>query len=339
MKYYGFDDVRVVPVPSMVDSRDDVDTSVKLSDFLTLKVPIIASPMKGITSPEVVIEVWKNGGIGILHKFYLDSIKRSVDINRICNAIGRNFGIAVGLDDYMNWKSLVGYSSIICLDVANGYLDSVKMAVNDLKEFIVKHNAECLIMVGNVITRRGVQDLYDAGADLIRLGISTGQLCITGDVTGVSMPAISMLEQVTPIEKRICSSIDPAKMYPNIVTLEKPPLGSCPKFIMDGGIRNSGDIVKSLVAGANAVMVGSLFGKTLESDHDGIISGMASEAHQLEYYHTVRSVEGISKMVEKTTTIEKLMSELTWGIKSACTYTNSRNMKELRNNGKFIYLD
>ena len=184
-------------------------------------------------------------------------------------------------------------------------------------------------MVGNVITYDGAFDLYNAGADLIRLGISTGQLCITGDVTGVSMPPITMLMDMT-IPDFDNSVINNLNFIDHEVTRN---VG----LIMDGGIRNSGDIVKSLIAGADAVMIGTLFGSCKEADHNGTISGMASKEHQIEYYHTTKSIEGISKAVKKTTTVSELMNELTYGIKSACTYVNARNIKELKK-ARFIYL-
>jgi IMP dehydrogenase len=316
MKYYGFDDVRVIPIASTVNSRDDVDTSVRLADFLELKVPIIASPMKGITSTEVIIEVGKAGGIGILHKFYSAPMFQEDDII-LLEKSGVQYGISIGLDDiyrfgnFRDWLSNYNIS-IICLDLANGYLEEVKKKVNILAEHIKICGYDCLVMCGNVITWKGAEGLWNAGADIIRLGISTGQLCITGDITGVSMPAISMLEN--------CRNIPAIK-------------------VMDGGIRNSGDIVKSLIAGADICMLGSLFGRTFESDHNGRISGMASKAHQIEYYHTTKSIEGITKRIKKDMYVKDLMSELSWGIKSACTYVDSHNIKELKEKGKFIYLD
>lgn len=323
MKYYGFDDVRVIPIASKVNSRDDVDTSVRLSSFLELKVPIIASPMRGITSPEVIIEVGKAGGIGILHKFY-DMKNRKLwenDLEKLENS-RVSFGTSTGIsgDDFVS--GLFYGTKIICIDLANGYLDSAKKRVEQIKTFLTKSNHPCLVMCGNVITPEGVRDLYNAGADIIRCGISTGQLCITGDVTGVSMPAISMLES--------CNIDLPEEHYYGTRSGYK---------VMDGGIRNSGDIVKSLIAGASAVMIGSLFGRTFESDHKGTISGMASKEHQIEYYHTTKSIEGITRKMVKDIHVKDLMNELTWGIKSACTYVNATNIKELKENGKFIYLD
>lgn len=326
MKYYGFDDVRVVPIASTVNSRDEVDTSVRLSSFLELKVPIIASPMKGITSPDVIVEVGKAGGIGILHKFYNAHLFQEEDMDFIEKS-GVKYGISVGLDDiyhfgkFRDW--LKSYNiSIICIDIANGYLEEAKKKVSILAEHIRIGGYNCLVMCGNVITPEGVRDLYNAGADLIRCGISTGQLCITGDVTGVSMPAISMLESV--------KGDLPNEHYYGTRSGYK---------VMDGGIRNSGDIVKSLIAGADAVMIGSLFGRTFESDHKGEIRGMASKEFQTEYYHTTKSIEGVTRKIKKDIYVKDLMSELTWGIKSACTYVNATNIKELKENGKFIYLD
>jgi IMP dehydrogenase len=311
MKYYGFDDVRVIPIASTVNSRDEVDLTTDFKYF-KLKIPIICSPMKGIVTSKLVSKLSDLGGIGILHRFYDNQDDRIKDIKSLN---GKNFGIAVGI----NWRyedmNLINIAidngvKIICIDVANGYLESIKNSVTNLSNYLINYAVKT--MAGNVITWSGANDLYNSGADIIRLGISTGQLCITGDVTGVSMPAISMLEG--------CRNIPAIK-------------------VMDGGIRNSGDIVKSLIAGADLVLIGSLFGRTFDSDHKGTISGMASKAHQEEYYHTTKSIEGITRKMDKDIDTDDLINELSWGIKSACTYLDSRSIKELKTNGRFIYLD
>ena len=83
-------------------------------------------------------------------------------------------------------------------------------------------------------------------------------------------------------------------------------------------------------------MLGSLFGTTKESSHNGIIYGMASRRLQEEYYRNTKSVEGAEKELEKTTTVKEFISEFTWGMKSAFTYLNARNIKELQTNAEWV---
>ena len=303
-KSLDFDDVLLEPVPSMVNSRDDVDISVWLSDFLTLKIPIIASPMKGIISPELIIRLSKLGGIGILHRFYEDEKLWRNDLSWLNFEIGTRFGVAVGIDEMENVVTALGAGcSILCVDVANGYIEKLLRYVDQVKELIVRDKYSCLLMAGNVVTIKGLVNLRNAGVDLVRVGIGSGQLCTTRQTTGIGRGQLSALSECTGFVARV---------------------------IADGGIRNSGDIVKALAFGADAVMIGSLLGKTYESSHNGIIYGMASRRLQEEYYHSVKSVEGIEKEMQKEMSIEQLISELTYGIKSACTYLNAPNLRKLR---------
>jgi len=292
---------KLIPMLSDVNSREEVDLSVQLNERLTLNIPIIASPMKGISSPKLINEVGKNGGIGILHRFYRTQKELVNDVTKL------NWprGYSCGLNDLKLAKVLLDYGcNIFCIDVANGYLKSVRDFTTEVAKYITHWNYIALLMVGNVSTYEGAKELYDCGADLIRVGIGTGGQCTTKDVTGIDIPMLDALED--------CSRCDAT-------------------LVADGGVRTSGDIVKYIVHGADLVMIGSLFGRCKESSHNGIIYGMASRKLQEEYYHSTKSIEGRETKVKKDTTVKDLMNELTWGIKSACTYFNARNLDELRN--------
>ena len=165
-------------------------------------------------------------------------------------------------------------------------------------------------MVGNVVTARGFDALSDAGADIVRVGIGNGSLCTTTKVTGVGMPQLSAISDCVKSENFYRETL--------------------PVYLAaDGGIRYAGDIVKALAFGADVVMIGSLFGSTFESAHKGVIRGMASKTLQEDYYHTVKSIEGIEKAQPKTISVEDLMEQLSWGIKSAMTYLNASTIYDL----------
>jgi IMP dehydrogenase len=304
MKGLEFDDVLLIPQPSTVNSRDEVDISVKLSDFLTLEVPIVASPMKGITGVEMISQMNDLGGIGILHRFYdFDTVFREDLCYLEDNA--ENFGVAVGLNDWHKANlALEAGAKIICIDVANGYLKNVRDFVKLIKNRINEVGFESLVMAGNVSEWEGTILLQEAGADIIRVGIGTGHLCTTRTVTGVGVPQLTALQNA-----KLCTS----------------------KIIADGGIRTSGDAVKSFAFGADLVMLGTLLASTYASSNNGIIYGMASRKLQGEYYHVTKSVEGISKQVEKPyQSLKDFIDEFTYGIKSACTYLDANNLSELR---------
>ena len=303
-KGYEFDDVMLIPKLSTVESRDNVDTRVQLGP-IRLDIPIIASPMKGIIGPRLIIELDRLGGLGILHRFYAED--HILDLEEASQAT--NWGAAIGLlDDY---DYVLDYGCpLLCIDVANGYLSSVASKVDEIATYIKNKGYNTLVMAGNVVTADGANSLDSAGADLIRVGIGSGSLCITRQVTGVGVPQLSAIMDCDDTE--------------------------CKYLVADGGIKSSGDIVKALAAGADVVMMGSHFAKAHESENGGKIYGMASRRLQEEYYHTVKSIEGVEKKVEKTDTLENIINELAWGIKSACTYLNANNLRELHMNVEFM---
>ena len=307
-KGYDFDDLLLVPRPSKINSRKDVCLGIRLSNDVKLSIPIIASPMKGIISPELVIQMDRLGGIGIMHRFsdnHVELLQTLTHIDMLCN----KWGIAIGLDDVNELDVLKLYPTIICVDVANGNLESVIDWVKIVKEVIKGIQGRTLIMTGNVATYDSAKKLADAGVDMIRVGIGNGALCTTRNVTGVGVP------QLTAIDS--CKDVDAV-------------------IVCDGGIRNSGDAVKALAMGADILMMGTPFARTYESANNGIIYGQASRKLQEEYYHSVKSVEGLEKEVVKDIALSDLISEYVWGMRSAFTYLNAGNIKELQKNAIWV---
>ena len=313
---YDFDDILLLPRASSVNSRDDVDLSVDLGKGLKLRIPIIVSPMKGIVSPELIKAISCLGGIGILHRFHKTYDEFKQDVAKIAIK-GLRFGLSTGLDGYNHADLLFDYSpDIICIDVANGYLDSVLRKCEEVANFISHHQLNTLLMVGNVVTQEGMKNFDKAGADLVRVGIGGGGLCSTRNVTGIGCPQLTAIDNCKVNHRQLRNGLIPSH--------------NC-KVISDGGIRNSGDIVKALAFGADAVMIGSLFGHAKEASNNGIIYGMASRKLQEEYYHgSIKSVEGIEKSIEKNTTVLDIINELEWGIRSACTYLNCSSIKDIQ---------
>lgn len=298
------------PKPSSVNSRDDTDVSTVLGKWLKLDIPIVASPMKGIVGVDLIQGLDLVGGIGILHRFHPTMQDFMLDINKLSEYL---FGFAIGLHDDSG-KLDYGIShgaAIVCLDIANGYTDTVLKKVSYIADYISKQKYRCLLMAGNVVDSVGANRLKDAGADLVRVGIGTGHLCTTRQVTGVGVRHIDAI--------RDCA------------------YNSDAIIIADGGIRTSGDCVKALVLGADAIMMGTLFAQTMESTHNGIIYGSASRKLQEEYYHGVKSVEGIEELHVKTKPLQTFIDEFVYGIRSAMTYLNARTLLDLRNADWVLY--
>lgn len=313
-KTYDRCQVALKPQLSLVNSRDDVDLSVRLSDHLTLKIPIIVSPMLDIVSPELITGIGFWGGLGILHRFYKHDNEGTLAWEQDIKYIREHrvhFGLSVGLNEFARViKALDFGCDILCIDVANGYLDSVSQFVEEISNLIHQGHYQTLLMAGCVSTYAGANRLWNYGADIIRVGIGTGHLCRTWDVTGVHYGQISALQECSGIESAmICS---------------------------DGGIRTSGDAIKDIAAGADVVMLGTLFAQCKESAHNGKIMGMASKEMQEEYYTSIKSIEGVAEEMEKTTTLDEFLGEFTWGMKSACTYLGAKNLSELYANAEFV---
>lgn len=301
-----FDDVLIEPIPSDVNSREDVDVSIQLSPNLKLKFPLIASPMRGIVNAKFASALSDLGGLAVLHRFYDTNEEMFSEIESMK---GKNFGVSLGLGD--DYTKLLDYSpAIIVLDLANAYTKSVFYFCQEIKNYIVNSSLHTLLMTGNVCTFDGAVNLANAGVDIVRYGIGGGGLCSTRNVTGVAIPQISALQSVYNLEDVLLCA--------------------------DGGIRNSGDFVKSIVAGADFGMAGSLFAQTFESSNDGIIYGMASRKLNEMKYTQIKSVEGLEKAVEKKYSLKQFVDEFSWGIRSAGTYLNAKNLDEIRQNGKFV---
>lgn len=304
-----FDDVVLIPRISNVSSREEVDISVSLSDFFTLRFPLIASPMVGVTSGSFAHKLSSFGGLAILHRFYqsLDDLDKDIRENLLPLDV---YGLSIGLNG--EYKNLLHKycPSLILLDVANGYIKDVGRMVENIASYISKEKLSTLVMAGNVATPEGLIALRDCGANLVRVGIGSGGNCSTSNVTGIKVPSITMLHEMSDIQ--------------NV------------KVVMDGGIKNSGDFVKALVAGADLGLAGTLFAECYEAPNEGKIYGMASRSHMEKMGYKIRSVEGFDKDIEKKHSLKDFVSEFGYGIKSAGTYLNAKNLNEIRANGKFI---
>lgn len=307
---YEFDDVLIRPLPSNVSSRDDVDISVKLSDSLGLKFPLIAAPMVGVVNGEFAHKLSALGGLGILHRFYPDRTELFIDIeNNIDN--NDNFGISIRIGEKEIDEYFDVAPSIILIDTANGYTKNLLNYCEKVKSRILLSKLPTLLMAGNVVTIEGVNMLADAGCDLIRIGIGGGAPCSTRNQTGIGFPNISALEECSMTDRNI-------------------------KLVIDGGLKNSGDFVKAIVAGADLGMAGMLYAQCFEAPNKGTLYGMASRTHMKNTNTEIKSVEGIDIDIEKKYSLEQFVREFGYGIKSAGTYLNSKNLFEMSRKGEFV---
>ena len=311
-----YDDVLLVPQYSEVKSRSEVSITSALGAH-KFRLPIIASPMDTVTASPMAAAMHSYGGFGVIHRY------NSIDIQ--CDHIGclpaeTIVGAAIGTSgDYLE-RACALYEAgaqILCVDVAHGHHILMRSALRELRATL---GDKVHIMAGNVATLEGYNDLVDWGADSVRCNIGGGSICSTRIQTGHGVPGLQTIID--------CARSD----------REAP-------IIADGGIRNSGDVVKALAAGADFVMLGSLLAASDEAPGDVINThkgpfksyrGMASKDAQIEWRGKTASLEGIATTVPCKGPVGDILADLERGLRSGLSYSGSRSIQELQSKAKFI---
>ena len=218
---------------------------------------------------------------------------------------------------------------ILVIDTAHGHSKAV---ITTLKAIKKKFSIE--VIAGNVATAEATLDLINAGADAIKIGIGPGSICTTRIVAGAGVPQLTAIKNCYSVAKKF-----------NI------------PLIADGGIKYSGDIAKALAAGANSVMIGSLFAGTDESPGEmmlfqgrsykvyrgmGSIGAMATGAkdrYQQEGVETPKLVpEGVEGRVPHKGSLSQTVHQLLGGLRSGMGYCGAKSLSELRKKAKFIQI-
>jgi len=318
----SYDDVLLCPQYSDIKTRSEIDISVSLGRGLSLAVPILASPMDTISEFEMASSLSSVGGAAVIHRY--NTIAHQAQLVMAAKELqpeGLTVGAAVGISgDYLNRAAVLNALAVdfICVDVAHGHHISMKEALTALRSLL---GDQIHIMAGNVATLAGVNDLADWGADSVRCNIGGGSICSTRIQTGHGMPGLQTIIDCAQTDRDV-------------------------KIIADGGIRNSGDMVKAFAAGADVVMCGSLFAGTAETpgeimeDQAGhrwkIYRGMASKEAQIDWRGKYSSFEGVSSRVPYRGKISDIVEDLSRGIKSGFSYSGARNLAEFQAKSKFI---
>ena len=312
-----YDDVLLVPQYSDIESRSEVSLTTDLGRGVELGLPIIASPMDTVSEADMAGSLGELGGISIIHRY--NSIEEQT---AMIASIGENtlVGAAVGVSgDFADRavSAVAAGAKVICIDVAHGHHILVKKAIKKIRKVLPNIH----IMAGNVATLEGFNDLADWGADSIRCNIGGGSICTTRIQTGHGVPGLETILQ--------CAKSDRDA-----------------KIIADGGIKNSGDIVKALAAGADAVMLGSLLAatncspgtifKTETGELRKTYRGMASAAAQRDWRGRVSSCEGVSSSVPYRGKLAEVVKELERGIRSGLSYSGARSVKELQAKAQWL---
>jgi IMP dehydrogenase len=319
----AYNDVLLKPQYSDIKSRTEVSISSILrgdGPITKLSLPIIASPMDTISEEEMGVAMWQEGGLAVVHRYNTITEQMSI-LDGIIVGAGCNAAAAIGTSgDYLERASALYEMGvrILCVDVAHGHHILMKTALNELR---ATFGDQVHIMAGNIATLEGYNDLVDWGADSVRCNIGGGSICSTRIQTGHGVPGLHTI-------------IDCARSDRNA------------PIIADGGIRNSGDIVKALAAGADFVMLGSLLSGTDETPGDTINTregafksyrGMASKDAQVEWHGRTASLEGIATTVPCKGPVEDVLEDLGRGIRSGLSYSGARTISELQAKAIFIH--
>ena len=315
----SFDDVLLVPKCSHIESRRHIDIGNHLDDNIALSLPVISSPMDTVTQSKMAIAMRKSGGLGIIHRY--NSIETQVNLVLSAQWDGvPTAGAAIGATGDFEERACALYDAgarVICIDVAHGHHVSVKKALETLRDVL---GDAVHIMAGNVATLEGFNDLADWGADSIRVGIGGGSICSTRIQTGHGVPTFQSILD--------CAHSDRDA-----------------KLIADGGIKNNGDIVKALAAGADFVMLGSMLAGTSQSPGEifhsknkkyKVYRGMASKAAQDDWRGKSSAPEGVSTTIPFKGDVKNILVAMKGNIQSGFSYTGAKCIEELWMKADFI---
>ena len=234
----------------------------------------------------------------------------------------------VGLSGLKRAEKLIESGvDLLVVDTAHGHSKKVLNTIKELSRF----SNSVDILGGNVATPDGTKALIDSGADVVKIGIGPGSICTTRMIAGVGLPQLSAIIECSKIAKK-----------------SKIPV------IADGGIKYSGDIAKAIAAGANGVMVGSLFAGTDEAPGEvflyqgrsyksyrgmGSLGAMARGSADRYFQEEIEKLklvpEGIEGQVPYKGPIENVIHQLVGGLKSAMGYTGNANIESMKKNCVF----
>ena len=325
-----FDDVTLVPKYSEI-LPSKVDTSIKLTNNLRLKIPLLSSAMDTVTESKMAIAIAKAGGLGVIHrnldiKAQLSEIKK-VKIKKLL--VGAAVG--AGPSEFKRADAILKENiDMIVVDTAHGHTKKVSEIIKFIKK---RKNKKTALCAGNIATAEAAKFLLKLGVDIIKVGIGPGSICTTRLVAGIGVPQLSA-----------------------ILTVRNGVKNKNVRIISDGGIKYSGDLAKAFAAGADAVMVGSLFagtdetpgklikrgGKLFKSFRGMGSVGAMNKGSADRYFQSKQKdiskyvpegVEGFAKYKGK---VEKIIFKLIGGLKSSMGYLGSKEIKYLRNKPQFV---
>ena len=325
-----FDDVTLAPKYSKI-LPSEVNTEIELTRNLRLKIPLLSSAMDTVTEGKMAIAIAKAGGIGVIHrnlsiKEQIIEIKKVKKQNLLVGA-----AVGAGVDEFIRAKQILKEDiDLIVVDTAHGHTKKVAEIIKYIKKIKSKKVALC---AGNIATPEAAKFLIRLGVDIIKVGIGPGSICTTRLVAGIGVPQLSAIISVR-------NGLKNKKV----------------KIISDGGIKYSGDLAKAFAAGADAVMIGSLFAGTDETPGKlikkngkffksfrgmGSVGAMNKGSADRYFQKKQKDIskyvpEGVEGFVKYKGGVERIIYKLIGGLKSSMGYLGSSEIIKLRNNPHFV---
>lgn len=343
-----FDDVLLIPAESHV-LPNETDLSVQLAKNIKLNVPFISAGMDTVTESAMGIAMARQGGLGVIHKNMSIEAQAGAVAKVKQAAVGDDFpkaavddqgrllvAAAVGVtsDTFERAEALLkaGADAII-IDTAHGHSAGVLRKIKEIRSKL----PDTTLIAGNVATGEGTKALFDAGVDVVKVGIGPGSICTTRVVAGVGVPQITAIYDAASVAREYGKPI-----------------------IADGGIKYSGDIVKALAAGGNAVMLGSMLAGTTEApgeifeengrkykSYRGMGSvGAMSQAHGSSDRYFQGGVneanklvpEGIEGRVAYKGDVADVIFQMVGGLRSGMGYCGAPDIQSLIDKAQFVQI-
>ena len=325
-----FDDVTLAPKYSEI-LPSEVNTNTQLAPKLKLKIPLLSSAMDTVTESKMAIAIAKAGGIGVIHR-NLNIKNQILEIKKVKKQkllVGAAVG--AGPNEFDRAKAIIQEGvDLIVVDTAHGHTKKVGEIIKFIKKL---KNNKITLCAGNIATPEAAKFLIKLGVDIIKVGIGPGSICTTRLVAGIGVPQLSAILSVRNGLKN-----------KNV------------KIISDGGIKYSGDLAKAFAAGADAVMIGSLFagsdetpgklikknGKLFKSFRGMGSVGAMNKGSADRYFQTKQKdvskyvPEGVEGFVKYKGDVGSIIYKLIGGLKSSMGYLGSKNIAKLRIKPNFV---
>jgi IMP dehydrogenase len=298
-------------------AREDVTLKTKLTRNISLRVPFVSSPMDTVTEWEMALAMSSSGGIGIIHNamsqddqaWEIESLKDPKGLMSDGEGIIIGASVSTREDDRERIGKVIDAGvDVVVIDTAHGWSSFQISTIRYIKD-----NFKVDVIAGNVVTMEQCQDLIEAGADALRVGMGPGSICTTQEVMAVGRGQASAVY---------------ACGYANNLGVP---------IIADGGIRNTGHIAKALALGASTVMMGGMLAGCNEApgweNHRKVYRGMASKEVLEEggngRYGTQAIPQGVATTVEPKGPVGETLSFLYNSLQYAFQDMGVRNIVEL----------